>query len=88
MADSTQEMWTAHFTKMAKGHQGYHDQFYMVKTKMNDEQKGGGRGNIQVVQPTQQQVAQAKMQIKHDLEDDDESSKKKKKRRKLNDFQL
>ena len=84
---TTQEMWSEHFRKMAKGHLGFHDQFYMVKSKYNDDQKGGGRGSIQVVQPTQQQVAQAKMQIKHDLENDDESSKKKK-RRKLNNFQL
>ena len=55
--------------------------------KNDDEQRGGGLNKIQIVEPTQQQVAQAKMQIKHDL-DEEEPLKKKGKKRKLNDFRL
>ena len=88
MSETTQEMWTEEFKKMAKGHLSYHNQFYELGSKKGDDQSGGGRGSIQLVQPTQQQVAQAKMQIKHDLEDDEEPQRKKGKKRKLNDFKI
>ena len=85
MTEPTEEMWIEEFKKMAKGHLGYNSDFYLVNSKKNDEQTGGGLNKIQIVEPTQQQVAQAKMQIKHDL-DEEKPSKKKSKKRKLNDF--
>ena len=87
MSETTQEMWTEAFKKMAKGHVGYNHQFYQLNHKSSDDQSGGGSNKIQLVQPTQQQVAQAKLQIRHDLEEE-EPSKKKSKKRKLNDFKL
>ena len=89
MSEATQEMWIEEFQQMAKGHRSYHHQFYLLSDKSSDEQTGGGSNKIQLVQPTQQQVAQAKFQIRHDLEEEEEEpSKKKGKKRKVNDFFL
>ena len=88
MSESTQEMWTEEFQQMAKGHRSYHHQFYQLSHKSSDEQTGGGSNKIRLIQPTPQQVAQAKFQIRHDLEEEEEPSKKKGKKRKVNDFML
>ena len=69
--EQTQERWTEEFKKMAKGQLGYTKGFYTMTYKPPPQQTGSG--TIQMVEPTQQQVAQARMQVKHDLEEEREA---------------
>ena len=73
MADKEQMMWNIFFRKMAEGKVPYQPKFYCIEDYVTDDeinQEGhGAEPTVQLIAPTQQQVKQAKEQLKRKLEE-------------------
>ncbi len=76
MSDKEQLKWIIFFRKMAQGKLPHQRKFFCIDDHVTDNevnaenQKGGGvEPKIQLITPTQQQVEQAKAEVKRTLEE-------------------